>query len=346
MPKVSVIMPVYNGEKYLGCAIESVLNQTYKDFELIIIDDGSIDGSANIVSQYADPRITLIQNESNFGTAVTRNVGLANANGKYVALLDCDDIASPDRLSVQIDFLENHREIVMIGSRVAIIDEDGNSTGMLWEYPAPAAQIPSILLFHNYFAQSAICARMSCLVQNRYRPEYPLAEDYDLWVRVARMGKVWNLPKCLVQYREHPGGISKIRADALERSVVMILKNLLNDFGVEATSDEIHIHRRVGDAFACDWTLQQLDELEAWLMKLEDVNDRARVFPVDIFKRQLGDRWFAACSAANIGLQGAHRKYSSSRLSHIISDAPFRTLRVGLSSFVWQVRRMKGVATR
>jgi len=334
VPKVSIVMPVYNGERYLGIAIESVLRQTYKDFELLIINDGSTDDSAGIISKYSDSRITLIQNESKNGVSAARNAGLARANGEYVAFLDCDDVATPDRLSVQVDFLESHNEFVMIGARVLVIDENGNPTGDKWKYPASSAQIPSILLFQNYFTQSAVCARTSCLVQHWYRTEYPPAEDYELWLRMARMGSVWNLPKCLLHYRKHPGGMSTVRADALERSVVMILKKQINELGLKVTPGEINMHRRVGEILSRDWTFEQLDELEAWLLKLRDANSCVHLYPADIFIQQLGERWYAACSAAVTTLPGVVRKFSGSTLSQALPDLSFNKLRIAILSIV------------
>ena len=120
-PLVTVLMPVYNGEKYLKEAIESILNQTFKDFEFLIINDGSTDNSVKIIQSFNDLRIRLIHNESNIGLIKTLNKGLKLSNGKYIARMDCDDVSLPKRLSVQINFMEKHPEIGVCGSWVKII---------------------------------------------------------------------------------------------------------------------------------------------------------------------------------------------------------------------------------
>ncbi|MCI8465867.1 MAG: glycosyltransferase family 2 protein [Lachnospiraceae bacterium] len=128
-PLVSVIMPAYNGEKYIGEAIESVLNQTYGNLELIVVEDKSTDATPDLIRRYQDSRIRLYFNDRNQGIAYSTNLGIEKSRGKYIALLDDDDIALERRLEWQVDFLEKHEEIDVLGGRSALIDKDGNFIG-------------------------------------------------------------------------------------------------------------------------------------------------------------------------------------------------------------------------
>jgi len=300
-PKITVTMPVYNGEKYLREAIDSILNQTYDDFELLIINDGSTDGSFEIMKSYNDPRIRILQNETNLGLVVTRNRGISNARGEYIAILDCDDIAYPNRLAEQVTFMDTHPEFSMIGSGVEIIDKSGNSNGNIWQYDAPAATIPSILLFHNYFVQSSMFIRKKCLPEVCYRTTYAPAEDYDLWVRMASGSKVWNLPQILNKYREHIESISFVKAELQEKCVnQIIMEYLLNSLGIELTPLELKLHRHLGrKEFSCNRDF--VVEAESWLLKLLETNTKKRYFADQQFRSVVAEYWFSVCNAA-VGL--------------------------------------------
>lgn len=209
-PKVSVLMPVYNAEKFLHESVESILNQTFKDFEFIIINDGSTDKSEYILQEFQkqDSRIKLIS-RTNKGIVSTRNQGLAEAKGIYIALMDADDIALPDRLAKQIEFLDANLDYVAIGSRVLLIDPEG------WPI-CPFAKSTSheeIDEAHLRCQGGAICNPSALLRFDAvariggYRPEIKSAEDIDLFLRLAEVGKIINLSEILLKYRQHPKSI-------------------------------------------------------------------------------------------------------------------------------------------
>jgi glycosyltransferase involved in cell wall biosynthesis len=135
-------MPVFNGEKYIGESIDSILAQTYKHFELIIVNDGSTDGTLQIIKKYTDARIKLINHSENLGLAVARNKGFEVSRGKYITILDSDDIAIPIRIEEQVNFMESNLEFGLIGSQVQPINSNGQVCGSVWEYLCPAEQIP------------------------------------------------------------------------------------------------------------------------------------------------------------------------------------------------------------
>lgn len=206
-PQVSVIMSVHNGEKYLHPSVKSILCQSLTDFEFIIVDDGSSDSTPQILSEFArqDRRIILIKNETNRGLAVSLNRGLEQTAGKYIARQDADDISHPHRLEKQVDYMENHPEIGILGSAGTIIDEEGQEQGV-YSQPASDLLIRWTSLLTNPFLHPSIMLRRETLEQHclRYDETFTSAQDYDLWSRLLPHTCAANLPEALVQYRIHP----------------------------------------------------------------------------------------------------------------------------------------------
>lgn len=207
---LSVIMPVYNGEQYLKEAIESVLNQTYRDFELIIINDGSTDRSADIIEHYAskDSRIVYV-NQENRGLAKTLNVGLILANGRYIARMDADDICLPNRFEEQIKYLQLHPAVKLLGTAVELIDKDGGKVCV--DVPYTGSEFLKSFMFKvgNPFKHPTIIACTETVKEcggfNELIGKY--FEDYFLWSKIAQKHKVDILPKVLLKYRITPGSI-------------------------------------------------------------------------------------------------------------------------------------------
>jgi len=203
LPKISVMMAAFNAAKYIQLSIESVLKQTYGDWELIIVNDGSKDDTKSIATSFADHRIRYFENERNMGLAYTRNRLLQLARGQYLAVLDSDDLARPERLEVESNFLNAHPDVGMVGGGIRMIDGNGAYTGVKWVFHDPCHRIPIILMFNNYFAHSTVMMRREAIPSEGYRVEYPPAEDYDLWIRISQRWRVCNLRKVLADYRVH-----------------------------------------------------------------------------------------------------------------------------------------------
>lgn len=205
VPLVSVVMPVYNTARYVGRAIESILNQTFPDFELLLLDDGSTDRSLDILKRYAaqDSRIRLISRE-NRGISPTRNELLALAQGEFVAVMDSDDISLPDRLAQQVAYLQQHPDVVWLGGAFALIDGAGRILTQM-ELPEHDSQIRALLREgHTSFLHPTALLRRSAVLQvGGYDEQLPLAEDLDLWLKLSQIGKLANLKSVVVQYRIH-----------------------------------------------------------------------------------------------------------------------------------------------
>ncbi|MDA2918198.1 glycosyltransferase [Desulfobacterota bacterium AH_259_B03_O07] len=221
MPKVTVLMSVYNGELYLREAIHSILLQTFEDFEFLIINDGSTDNSRKVIQSYKDPRIKLIDNEHNLGLTESLNKGFAMAEGEFIARQDADDISEPERLASQVAFLEKNPEVALLGTGCKWIDENGKVIGNS-NLPCDTIQILWYVLFRNPFLHSSVMFRKSAVLEKigLFNYSYPYAQDWELWSRIARSLPVAILDEYLIKYRNSPYSMtatygSKVHYDLL-----------------------------------------------------------------------------------------------------------------------------------
>ncbi len=212
MPKISVVMPVYNGEKYLRETIDSILNQTFADFEFIIINDASKDSTEEIIKSYEDDRIVYLINEQNLGVAGTLNRGLDAAKGEYIARIDADDIAMPQRFEKQVAFMDAHPDVGLCGSCVRIFEEDGAERDFIYSEHDGALRVD--MLFNCPFAHPSIMLRKSILDKHNlfYNTKYEKAEDYRMWYDMMKVSKGHNLQEPLLRYRHHQGQVTKVNA--------------------------------------------------------------------------------------------------------------------------------------
>lgn len=242
-PTISVLLPAYNSEKYIGEAVESILNQTFTDFELIVLDDASTDRTPDILAEYAlkDTRIRVVRNESNLRIAASLNRGITLASGKYIARMDADDAAVPERFEKQFELMEKNPDIAVCGSWVSVYE-----TGEEWRPPSDSDSIKAKLFFESYLYHPAVMIRKDVLVSyaGGYRPDMPPAEDYDLWVRLAVHPEVKfaNVPQVLLRYRMHPGVDREIYREKQLESSNRVRRFLLSHIGLEVSDEEFQVH--------------------------------------------------------------------------------------------------------
>lgn len=242
MTKVSILMPVYNAEQYVAEAIDSILSQSYRDWELIIINDGSTDSSESIITQYEDSRIYYIKNPVNLRLIKTLNKGIDYCHGEYIARMDADDVALPDRLKEQVEFLDSHADYLMCGTNAIVIDNDGNKTGKIKNLPDnDFLQIN--MLFSPPFIHPSVMIRREVLKENRYDEEYKHVEDYELWCRIANLGKIANLNKDLLLYRWHDSNVSVLNNEVQEELKDRVICNQLNSLNIQPTKEELYLHK-------------------------------------------------------------------------------------------------------
>ena len=236
MPAVSVVMPVYDAAAYVARAVESILDQTLGDFEFLIYDDGSTDGSIQIVESYArrDPRIRHFRMR-HAGYAVWLREGVSAANAPLIARMDADDVARRNRLERQVDFLARHPDCCVVGSRVLRIDPDGRPIRE-GDVPLEHDLIERALLAGRGEAlphPAALLRRAALLDAGSYRPEYEPAEDLELFLRLAERGRLANLPEVLLDYRQHVRKTSSRRGSEQRRMVARILREAHERRGLE-----------------------------------------------------------------------------------------------------------------
>ncbi len=209
-PRLSVVMSVYNGERWLREAVESVLGQTLGDFELLVIDDGSTDGTLGILEHYRDPRLR-VSRQPRAGLTISLNRGVRLTTAPLVARLDADDVALPERFVRQVAFLEAHPEAGLLGTGCHDVGPSGEIAAT-YRPPANHPEIRRALIRHNPFVHSSVMLRREALERAGFYDErLQVAQDYDLWVRMSRVTRLANLPEPLVLRRLSPGRVSRSR---------------------------------------------------------------------------------------------------------------------------------------
>lgn len=289
-PKVTVLMPVYNAEKYVGEAIQSILNQTFTDFEFLIINDGSTDSSLDIILSYTDSRIKVFNSNLNYGHVYHLNCGIEIAKGEYIARMDADDISLLNRLEKQVAFMDENPDIGVCGTWYEII---GGQDSV--KHSIDDVNIRLDLLTHSALGHPTVILRTQILIQFnlRYDPLWVPAEDYWFWIELSRHCKLANLPHILLQYRTHHAQISsRCRHD--QRQKVELIRNrqieiLLNR---KLTAEEKNYHRL--------------------LLQEQEIND----IDIDIDYFVNLKFWVNTLVAANLSSE----RYSSTKISSILTS--------------------------
>ena len=244
MPLVSVILPVNNGENFLREAMDSILEQTFSDFELIVIDDGSIDSTPDILGEYAarDTRVLVKRQSRNLGIVEALNSGCRIASGRFIARMDADDICLPERLAQQITFLCSHPDVGVVGTNIQLIDSSGNRQKVVL-FPEAHAQICWSLCFYNPIVHPSTMMRRDVLFQvGGYRMGYPNGEDYDLWRRIAKHARLANLSSVLLMLRKHASNLTIKYGEDNLLSGVQVAWELMSDvLGREISKNTLEI---------------------------------------------------------------------------------------------------------
>lgn len=232
MSQISITMVTHNRVHYIANAIESVLSQTFSDWELIVVDDGSTDNTLQVVQEYAlqDTRIRLLINQENKGIVWSRNAALKEAQGKFIAILDSDDVwLDNEKLAKQVHFLETHPEYVLIGTGVRVIDKEG-VFGRTYSNPEEDQNIRKVILRKNPFAHSSVLCRKESVINCGGYGNYAVGEDYDLFLKMGRSGKMHNLAEPMLGYRIHDENISRKKAIAALKSNLALIKKYRNAY--------------------------------------------------------------------------------------------------------------------
>lgn len=246
-PLVTVFISCYNRQNFIRESLESVLKQSYKNIEILIIDDCSTDDTLKILAEYQDDRIIILKNSTNMGIPYTRNKGLQNATGKYFAILDSDDICTEDRIEKQVTYLEENQDVVAVGSQVETFGL--NKRSFICKYYNTYEELKAQLIFNVPLCNSSAMVRKSIIdsYNIKYNNSYYVCQDYDFWYQIMKIGKIMTVSDVLVKYRVSNNNISKTSQENQEklinrmRIILEIRSNVLNYYQFKLNSKEIEI---------------------------------------------------------------------------------------------------------
>jgi glycosyltransferase involved in cell wall biosynthesis len=278
---ISVILPVYNGEKYLSEAIDSILTQTFRQLELIIINNASTDSTREIVLQYQDSRIVLVDNETNRGLIYSLNKGLSLCKGKYIARIDADDIALPNKLQLQYEYMESHPEIGICGNSMESFNDKTHYSQRI-DFATSDQEIRAFAFFQSPFNHPSILLRKVVLDQHQiqYPKLYYNAEDYGLWIEILKYTQGHNIPVVLMRYRKHEGSETAQDDKKIENKIKIVLQihtQYLNQNGIFLEPEQMQIYTRFTDrSFPCELSGKKPKEIEKVL----------KIFLAQLFQKQ------------------------------------------------------------
>lgn len=286
--KVTVLMPVFDSELFIKAAIDSILDQTYANFEFIIINDGSKDGSDAIIRSYSDKRIKYIDHKNNKGIVATLNEGLALAKGEYIARMDADDISLPHRLERQVAFLENNPEYKLCGSNAVAINFDGKKLYKL-NRPTAFEHIKVFNFFRNAFIHPTIMADAKILKEVCYQEDYKYAEDYFLFSQLTMNYKVANLDDRLLNYRLHDASITSIKNSEMVESELKTIQFLLSFLFDTVSEKSVILHHSILRPQQASFSAE---EIHNHLIDLLHRNNEKKLFSHEVLRKQLLKEWY------------------------------------------------------
>lgn len=303
-PIVSVIMAAYNCEQYIHEAIQSILNQTLQAFELIIVNDCSTDNTAKIISSYSDSRIIAINNSNNQGAAYSRNIAIKKAQGSYIAILDADDIALPERLKTQLLFLEKNNAYDGVGSFVQEIDASGKNIRFV-KVPITHEEIKCSTTFRCSIIHSTAFIKKEFFINNNlfYKEDFLASQDFEMWSRALFVGKFYNIPQYLVKYRISLNQISTKNKKEQIRLATTVYQHILSKLLLGNTSEEINTHL----AFIGFYNKKEqpsLPTITDWLVLLYNQNLIYSIFDKKIFAHEILLRQLKYLKDNNFSLAG------------------------------------------
>ncbi|WP_347862857.1 glycosyltransferase family A protein [Salimicrobium sp. PL1-032A] len=338
-PLVTVFIPMYNAEAHIRKTLDSILNQTYTNLEVLIVDDGSSDRSVEIVGNYTDDRIRLIRNDGNKGIPFTRNVGLTHAKGKYLAIMDADDESFPERIDKQVAYMEIRPDIDVTGSYYEKTGGGSSHTvkaeHILWQ------EIRIQVLFSNRFCNSTALIRMDTVKEHglTYNEDYYIAQDYEFWAQLSKVGRIEILPEVLVEYHTGHSNVTNysLSKKMHERKTLIdgIHRDLLDHYGFGLTKEEVDVFNN----FFFLNVVTVFDEayvsrIKAVLKKLLDTNE---VFDRERFEAVMRTNVLKGMSNSKISLQqklglffDLFREISSEEMFHVLSRHYYKKLKAFL----------------
>lgn len=296
-PLISVVMPLYNAEKYIGESIESILGQSEGDFELIIVDDASTDASLSIARAYAarDERIVLLRNAVNGGAAFTRNRALDAARGEFIAFMDADDLCPAERFARQIGFFRQHPRIDLCGSYFKSFGQEGAPEGS-FRIPLTHDELRTEMLFGNPLALPTVMLRRDAFVRSGVRFRKSTAEDYLFWCELADSLRLTAIPEFLFFYRRWESQITPSQPERQTESARAIQRELLSrKLGIRLTDEESSTYSSLSLRRGVAVGREKLTDYRRLLKRIYRTNAKCRAYPPKILRKHIVHRYKYAC---------------------------------------------------
>jgi len=314
-PKLSVIMPVYNGGNYLIPAIKSVLNQTFSDFELIILNDASTDQSLNNIKKFKDRRIRLINREKNIGLQRNLFDGFNFAQGEYIARMDQDDICHLNRFVEQVNFLDKNPKVGLCGTWCKTI---GVGKSFINKLPCDFEDIRANLLWQTSFVHPSVMMRKNLFKKFNLNYDQTLkyGEDYDLWMRASYNFPIRNIPKVLLFYRIHRNNTSQIFKKEMNISAYRVRIEILKRLGITQSKEEERLHNYFFPEEG-ETVVDFLAKEERWLIKILEANKKSSVYKTSSLNKVVHERWRVICGMNAKNGFFVYKKYKNSPLFKI-----------------------------
>lgn len=306
-PLITVAMPAFNSAGYISQAIDSVLAQTWTDFELLLVDDGSSDQTLSIMRQYeTDARVRVVALPYNRGRPYARGQCLAYARGPYIAMLDADDWCAPDRLERQLAYLQAHPDVSVVGSWSRRVDADGRPLpDSMRREPTTAEAVRCEMLFRCPLHNPTVLARTAALREYGYDEAFRNAEDYDLWARMNSACRMANLPLKLTSYRRHAGQATAADELPIEDDWQKIHARQLTALGLTFSKQDLQYHallhrgrRHFRERTGHGMDIAYVRWARRWLEALMHANTGCQRYPQRTFVHMLGQLWWSLCRKA------------------------------------------------
>lgn len=294
-PLISVGIIAYNAENHINKAIDSVLNQTYNQLEIIIIDDGSQDSTFSLINEYNDPRIFIFKNRKNRGVAYSRNIYIENAHGEFLAVLDSDDEWLPKKLEIQVQYLLKNPAYTACGT-FAFRQKDTKEKSSIWKYPTKKQDIQIRLMWGNIAIHSTIMLRTEILKRERifYNQKLKQAEDYELYCKLINFGPITNIPKALAIYHLHDKQLTSTRNFEQVTTASLVAATYLSNLGFVFSDQTLNLYKSVF-IYKLNFTLEELKILGEFFNALIKQNKDLKIFDVKGLKKDIAKKWFMIC---------------------------------------------------
>lgn len=336
-PKITVLMPALNAGEFLADTLRSIWAQTFGDFELLVVDDGSTDRTPEILAACRDPRLRVLRNETRRKLAGALNRGLDEARGEFVARMDADDLMRRDRLARQMAYLSRHPEVGCCGGRAQTF---GAETDSILRFPLAVDQVKAFSLFYTPFAHPTVMFRRDWFAREglRYDGSFYPTEDYELWARALMRFPCGNLRQILVDYRMHGTSMTGGEWSDMDAQTVRVQRGILAQLGLTPTEEDLHLHRAasMGRLPARE---DSFHRAEAWLLNLESANQKKPIYSPPALAGILNYVWFRTAMAAVREIGGAAWKlYRHSRLATMGDRAAWRRWMVRLAALKADVK--------